>query len=76
MSDFENLERGKPVALHIHFWADIRNTAGSVEKVILAFASSGKRYRHLIACSPGGRGTPAHFQYHGVDVFTFLMNTA
>lgn len=36
-----------PRVLHIHFWADIRNSAGSVEKVITAFASQGQRYCHL-----------------------------
>lgn len=64
----------KPSALHIHFWADIRNTAGSVEKVITAFASHGQRYRHLIACCPGGGKTEAPFDHQGVAVHPFREN--
>ncbi|MDE2585201.1 MAG: hypothetical protein KGN39_07340, partial [Betaproteobacteria bacterium] len=57
--------------LHIHFWADIRNSAGSVEKVITAFAAHGQRYEHQIACCPpdGSDGKP--FEYFGVRVFPF-----
>lgn len=61
----------KPTTLHIHFWADIRNSAGSVEKVISAFASHGEKYRHLIACCPTEPDVPASFSHHGVEVFTF-----
>lgn len=71
MSGSANIEGDHPRALHIHFWADIRNTAGSVEKVIVALATSGQRYRHLIACCPTGSSTPAHYKYQGVDVHTF-----
>lgn len=60
-----------PSVLHIHFWADIRNSAGSVEKVITAFASHGQRYRHLIACCPGEGKTAAPFEHQGVAVYPF-----
>lgn len=61
----------KPTVLHIHFWADIRNSAGSVEKVISAFASHGQKYRNFIACCPTEPDAPASFSHHGVEVFTF-----
>lgn len=61
----------KPTALHIHFWADIRNSAGSVEKVISAFASHGEKYRHIIACCPTEPDAPSSFSHRGVEVFTF-----
>lgn len=62
----------KPDVLHIHFWADIRNSAGSVEKVITAFAAHGVGYRHLIACCPGGRRqAESTFHHHGVEVHHF-----
>lgn len=64
----------RPTVLHIHFWADIRNTAGSVEKVITAFAAHGQRYRHMIACCPGEMDAPDEFKHEGVDVFTFYEN--
>ncbi|HEX8988778.1 MAG TPA: glycosyltransferase family 4 protein [Rhodocyclaceae bacterium] len=65
----------KPKVLHIHFWADIRNSAGSVEKVITAFAAHGERYAHAIACCPSGRpAAPATFRHHGVEVHSFHEN--
>lgn len=57
--------------LHIHFWADIRNSAGSVEKVITAFASYGQRYRHLIACCPGDSAVVEPFEHMGVMTYPF-----
>ncbi len=57
--------------LHIHFWADIRNSAGSVEKVITAFASHGQAYSHQIACCPTEPDAPQAFEHHGVTVHTF-----
>jgi len=57
--------------MHIHFWADIRNSAGSVEKVITAFASHGQRYRHLIACCPGDRSVVEPFEHQGVLTYPF-----
>lgn len=57
--------------LHIHFWADIRNSAGSVEKVITAFASHGQAYRHEIACCPTEPDVPQTFEHHGVTVHAF-----
>lgn len=57
--------------LHIHFWADIRNSAGSVEKVITAFASHGQRYRHLIACCPGDSAVVEPFEHQGVLTYPF-----
>lgn len=57
--------------LHIHFWADIRNSAGSVEKVITAFASHGQAYRHEIACCPTEPSVPQIFEHHGVTVHAF-----
>ena len=57
--------------LHIHFWADIRNSAGSLEKVITAFAGHGQRYRHLIACCPGDGKSEAPFEHQGVMVHPF-----
>lgn len=57
--------------LHIHFWADIRNSAGSVEKVITAFASHGQRYRHLIACCPGDPAVVEPFEHQGVLTYPF-----
>lgn len=66
--------------LHIHFWADIRNSAGSVEKVITAFASHGQRYRHLIACCPGDSTVAEPFEHHDVMTYPFresrLVNRA
>ncbi len=65
----------KPSVLHIHFWADIRNSAGSVEKVITAFAAHGNRYGQSIACCPGGRPRgETSFRHHGVDVHHFHEN--
>jgi glycosyltransferase involved in cell wall biosynthesis len=64
----------KASVLHIHFWADIRNSSGSVEKVITAFASHGQRYRHMIACCPGERGTMLPFEHHGVLAYPFREN--
>ena len=64
---------GLPSVLHIHFWADIRNTAGSVEKVITAFATHGERYAHSIACCPAERGE-SHFILNGVSVYSFYEN--
>lgn len=65
----------KPVVLHIHFWADIRNSAGSVEKVITAFAAHGASYEHLIACCPGGKlKCEPPFRHHGVAVHHFHEN--
>lgn len=64
----------QPSVLHIHFWADIRNSAGSVEKVITAFASHGERYRHLIACCPGEGEAVAPFEHQGVMVYPFREN--
>jgi len=64
--------------MHIHFWADIRNSAGSVEKVITSFASHGKTYQHQIACCVSGHSvdrkgldlTP--FEHHGVMTYPFI----
>lgn len=64
----------QPCVLHIHFWADIRNSAGSVEKVITAFASHGQRYRHVIACCPGAERSEPVFEHHGVRVHAFREN--
>lgn len=65
----------KPRALHVHFWADIRNTAGSVEKVITAFASAGQRYEHLIAACPhGGVKHAEPYLHQGVPVYPFYEN--
>lgn len=62
----------QPTVLHIHFWADIRNSAGSVEKVIMGFAAHGERYRHRIACCPGDEtATDDDHQYQGVSVSSF-----
>lgn len=36
--------------MQIHFWASIKNTAGSVEKIILSFAKNCQKYTHVIAC--------------------------
>jgi glycosyltransferase involved in cell wall biosynthesis len=60
--------------LHIHFWADIRNSAGSVEKVITAFASHGQRYRHLIACCPVDGAVVEPFEHQGVLTYPFREN--
>ncbi|MCB1735874.1 MAG: glycosyltransferase family 4 protein [Gammaproteobacteria bacterium] len=58
--------------LHVHFWADIRNAAGSVEKVIMGFAAHGASYRHHIACCPGDGATMDNdYEYQGVAVSTF-----
>lgn len=64
----------KPSVLHIHFWVDIRNSAGSIEKVITAFASHGERYRHLVACCPTESTPPSSFEHRGVTVHTFREN--
>lgn len=64
-------------AMHIHFWADIRNSAGSVEKVICALASHGQEFRHVIACCVSGHNLKArHFdttpyEYLGIPVYPF-----
>lgn len=64
-----------PKVMHIHFWADIRNSAGSVEKVITAFASHGQDYDHCIACCPGAGAPPqASFVHQGVQVHSFSEN--
>ncbi|MFN4326857.1 MAG: glycosyltransferase [Azonexus sp.] len=68
------MSNDKPSVLHIHFWADIRNSAGSVEKVITAFASHGERYRHWVACCPTESELPSTFEHHGVTVYTFREN--
>lgn len=68
------MSSNNPTALHIHFWADIRNSAGSVEKVITSFASQGQRYRHVIACCPTLQVAPSSFEHHGVSVYTFHEN--
>lgn len=60
-----------PKAMHIHFWADIRNTAGSVEKVILAFAAHGQRWEHSVACCSPRAEHSTPFSYHGVPVTPF-----
>lgn len=52
----------RPSVLHLHFWA------GSVEKVISAFASNGRRYRHMIACCPADRTVRAPFEHMGVPI--------
>lgn len=67
----------RPMAMHVHFWADIRNSAGSVEKVITALAAHGREYVHCIACCmPTKRGQPLPslepFEYHGVRIFPFI----
>lgn len=65
----------KPTVLHIHFWADIRNSAGSVEKVITAFAANGAEYEHRIACCPGQKSRcEPPFRHHGVEVHHFHEN--
>lgn len=65
----------KPTVMHIHFWADIRNSAGSVEKVITAFAAHGQRFDHRIACCPaGGPSRQPPFRHHGVEVHLFHEN--
>lgn len=61
----------RPSVLHIHFWADIRNSAGSVEKVITAFARHGQGYQHLIACCPSDGKSMAPFEHQGVSVHPF-----
>lgn len=63
-----------PRVLHIHFWADIRNSAGSVEKVITAFARHGQGYQHLIACCPADDDVRQPFQHHGVAIYPFHEN--
>lgn len=60
--------------MHIHFWADIRNTSGSVEKVILALASYGQRYQHHIACCPPKATRVQHYQLGPVKVHGFFEN--
>lgn len=66
-----------PTVMHIHFWADIRNSAGSVEKVICALASRGEAFRHVIACCVSGHNLKArHFdttpyEYQGIPVYPF-----
>ncbi len=65
-------------ALHIHFWADIRNNAMSVEKIITAFGAHGQSYRHQIACCVSGHNsgkttfdlTP--FEHYGTTAFPFV----
>lgn len=59
----------KHTVLHIHFWADIRNSAGSVEKVITSFASQGQTWQHKIACL--GRPGTAPYMYHDVLILPF-----
>lgn len=64
-------------ALHVHFWADIRNNAMSVEKIITALAANGQSYRHQIACCVSGHNsgktdfdlTP--FEHNGAMAFPF-----
>lgn len=75
MNQFKSSEN-RPSVLHVHYWADIRNSAGSVEKVITSFASSGHTFQHLIACcdpSPATSRDP--FEYLGIQVFPFKENT-
>lgn len=59
----------KPSVLHIHFWADIRNTAGSVEKLISTYAVYGSKYTHKIACCPTDKTVTKPFQFLGIDVY-------
>lgn len=61
----------RPIAMHLHFWADIRNTAGSVEKVISAFAGHGNQYEHVIACCPAGGTNGREYRHHGIRVLPF-----
>ena len=64
-------------AMHIHFWADIRNSSGSVEKVICSLASHGREFRHVIACCVSGHNLKTrHFdttpyEYQGIPVYPF-----
>lgn len=55
--------------MHVHFWADIKNTAGSVEKVILDFCSNQEVVEQRVACfSPCSM---APYRFMGVDIFPF-----
>ncbi|MCX8086126.1 MAG: glycosyltransferase family 4 protein [Rhodocyclaceae bacterium] len=63
-----------PTALHIHFWADIRNTAGSVEKVILSLATHGRAYSHAVACCPPQAISRDFYRHRNVDVYAFHEN--
>lgn len=67
----------RPMAMHVHFWADIRNSSGSVEKVITALAAHGREYLHCIACCmPSDKASPPPnlepFEHYGVKVFPFI----
>lgn len=49
----------KPTVLHVHFWGDVRLGAGSVDKVIAAFAQmEDKSFAVAIACLGGGAPEP------------------
>ena len=68
------MKNDKPKVLHIHFWADIRNSAGSVEKVISALARHGANFLHEIACLSDGVCQSESFEHYGVNVYAFKEN--
>lgn len=61
--------------LHVHFWDDIRNTASSVEKVIMAFAENAQDWQHAVACRPRDNASLPPLNYRGVSVFPFQEST-
>lgn len=70
-----NKPQDKLKVMHIHFWSDIRNSAGSVEKVITSFAVNSDRYASMIACCPAHwQKCERHFLYNGVEVVSFREN--
>ncbi len=55
--------------MQIHFWASIKNTAGSVEKVIFSFAKNCQKYTHVIACLEKNN---CIYHYDNIPTFGFI----